>query len=132
MKASGPLKMVVTGKVSKIELKNILIGDVWVLGGQSNMVRAGKSYAYLMKNLKSYEMPKNLRWIKMDANHTAGEPTKDIVIDKYFEGSWQHCSQDLFKQFSPAGYFFAMERMKRTGVPMGLIMACRGATKAQS
>ena len=130
MDAGGPFDMIISGE-DEINLKNILVGDVWVLGGQSNMARPTKTYTYLMENLKTYKMPENLRWLKMDPNHTSNKPTKKVIIDKYFNDSWQQSSHDLMKQFSPAGYFFAMERMKVTGVPIGLIMACRGATKAQ-
>jgi sialate O-acetylesterase len=131
MSAGGPHKMLIQAK-NKIELHDILIGDVWVLTGQSNMARQYKSYKWLMEELPHMEINDNIRWFKIANNTAADKPTKEVAIDPAFDQSWQYSSRKLLPSFSPAGYFFGQERYKQNGVPLGLVYAARGATRAES
>ncbi len=119
-------------KSEQLVLKNILVGDVWVLTGQSNMAREFRTYAWLMEELPSLETDEHIRWFKIKSDTTSDEPTKEIVIDPAFKGSWRESSLDLLPVFSPAGHFFGIHRYKQNGVPLGLMYAARGATMANS
>jgi len=115
-----------------VRIRNILVGDVWVLAGQSNMAREFRTYSWLMKKLPDREENSAIRWFKITPNTTADEPSKKIVTDPAFEKSWQACSRKLLPKFSPAGYFFGIHRHGQNKIPLGLIYAARGATRAES
>lgn len=135
MKASStPRKLSVFSSPTKqtSHIKNVLVGDVWVLAGQSNMARELRTYSWLMKKLPDLQENDAIRWFKITPNTTADEPSKKIVVDPAFEDSWQPCSRKLLPTFSPAGYFFAIHRYEQNKIPLGLIYAARGATRAES
>lgn len=112
----------------KVILKDILIGDVWVLGGQSNMARAMQSYAWLMQRKPTLEENDQIRLFRLDSRTHSETPSKKVVTHPDFKGSWQLCKREYLDDFSPLGYFFAIHRYKMNQVPIGLIYACRGAT----
>ncbi|OGV49237.1 MAG: hypothetical protein A2X49_09980 [Lentisphaerae bacterium GWF2_52_8] len=94
-------------------LKNVLVGDVWFCSGQSNMewcVGACNS----PDDVKSADFP-NIRNIKV--SHVSSEmPEKDISAS-----GWRICSPQTVSGFTAAGFFFAREIQKETGIPIGLI-----------
>lgn len=131
MPASGPHVLEIEGE-NTVQFKNVMIGDVWMLGGQSNMARRLNSYAWLMSRLPELEENEQIRMFKILENAVADEPSKELIIDPAFENSWQQCRHELIERFSPLGYFFAVHYQKRTGVAVGVIHASRGATLAES
>jgi sialate O-acetylesterase len=132
IKAGGPYTMKVMGQ-NVIELNNILLGDVWVLAGQSNMARCLKDYSTINARLAQLKENQNIRLFKIkQAGIAEDEPSKNVVIDPFFKNSWQSCDRDFIKETSPAGYFFAVHRYEMNKVPIGLIYATRGATRAAS
>lgn len=132
VKAPGPYKMTVTGE-NTIKLDNILLGDVWVLAGQSNMARLLKDYSTINARLDQLKEIPEIRLFKIKQGGVASDkPTKQVVIDPMFKGSWQPSTHRFIKEMSPAGYFFAVRRFEMNSVPIGLIYATRGATRAAS
>ena len=117
---------------NEVTFNNILLGDVWVLGGQSNMAREYRTYKYLMEQLPKAEMNENIRWFKIANNSTADQPSKKVHIDLEFNKSWQVSCQELLPRFSPCWILFGLHRYKQNNVPLGLIMAGRGATMINS
>ena len=122
--AGGPFELSVKGK-NTIILKNILVGDVWVCSGQSNMewiVKNCTNAAYEIANanypmIRHFMVPKTI----------AAKPQEDLTA-----GEWNVCSPATAGDFTAVGYFFAREIIKETGIPIGLINSSWGATNVET
>ena len=124
LKPGGPLEMTVTSKAEQKVVKNILVGEVWVCAGQSNMdfgvggvvnsqqVIAGAKYPEIRHFATGYAAP--------------AEPAEDC------QGQWVVCSPDTVAGFTAVGYLFGLELHKTLKVPVGLIKAAVGGTPVES
>lgn len=130
-KAGGPYQL--TFKASNtIEVKNILLGEVWLASGQSNMEffvgkTSNPSYNGVINHdevMTDAEHPK-IRTIDVP-NKVADDPQQD------FKGEWKLCSANTVDTFSAVAYFFAREINKATGFPVGIINSTWGGTPAES
>lgn len=125
LKAGGPFEMVVSGK-NTLTIKNILVGDVWVCGGQSNMEwtfeRLGETYK---KEVETANNP-NIRLITVQ-QESSFEPLEDIGTE-----GWNAVTSSTLHKFSAVGYFFGKEIYEKTKVPVGLISSNWGGTPAES
>ena len=123
-KAGGPYEMTVSGK-NPITIKNILVGEVWVCSGQSNMeftVKQAKNSAEEIAEANNYPQ---LRQFLVGR--------KVIYTPMYnCNGKWQICSSQTAGTFTAAGYFFGRELNKQLNVPVGLINTSWGGTPAES
>lgn len=124
MQAGGPFEMVLRGR-NTIVLEDILIGEVWICSGQSNMemgigvVENGAKEAAAADHprIRLFELPRN----------PAGEPRPDV------NAAWRVCRPDNIAEgrwggFSAVGYFFGREIHEALDVPVGLIDTCWGGT----
>ncbi|MBI1390101.1 MAG: sialate O-acetylesterase [bacterium] len=123
MKEGGPYELKVAGN-NEITLKNIMIGEVWVCSGQSNMQwRVGDV------NNAEYEVAHawypNIRLFYVP-RVAAGAPQDNV------NASWDVCSPDTIPNFSAVAYFFGRELNERLNVPIGLIHTSWGGTPAES
>lgn len=121
--AGGPYTLTVKGYVT-IELKNILLGEVWLCSGQSNMewsARLGIDNA--QEEVAKANYP-NIRFFTVN-HRTALSPNFDVT------GNWAVCSPETMIDFSAVAYFFAREVQKEINVPIGLINASWGGTPAE-
>lgn len=123
-KEGGPYTISIKG-YNEIILKNILIGEVWICSGQSNMEMAA---SWGIENgdeaVKNAENP-NIRFFLVP-KLTATTPQNNI------SGTWTACTPETMKNFSAVGYFFGKrlnEELK--GVPIGLISSNWGGTPAE-
>ena len=123
LKAGGPHEMKIAGKNS-ISLKNVLVGEVWVCGGQSNMALAAQSVENAEEEIAKSANPM-IRLFKV-AQQAADEPQSDV------KAQWQECGPQTVGAFSAAGYFFGRDLAKARNVPVGLIQSCIGGTNATS
>ena len=123
MPAGGPHVM----KIGEIELHDILIGDVFLCSGQSNMelpVRrvtdmfAEEIGGYENSFIRHYAVPQTFDF------NAAQEDTP--------ASSWKPCTQENVMSFSALAYFFAKELYKKTGVPVGLVNASWGGTPVEA
>ena len=126
MKAGGPYKMVIKAS-NEITLDNILIGDIWLCAGQSNMVHQldihDVTYADEIKNANYYE----IRHFKIPTQTNLNAPAKD------FEGgAWNKAVSEEVRSFSAVAYFFAKKIYEKNKVPIGLINASVGGTPIES
>ena len=118
------------------ELKDVLVGDVWVLGGQSNMFNPFKSYPELVGVPKLAHHPL-IRLVGIDPEISATpEPVdhfKFLVQTPWKRAVYQDDNQTakLLDHFSPAGYYFGTRLQKHLNIPVGLMMACLGGTRAE-
>ena len=119
----APIKMTVKAGNEKIRLSDILVGDVWLCSGQSNMEMSvsqsadGKAEikASSHSNIRLFNVPRPVDPIAVD-------PQDDLL------GKWQVCSPDTIQDFSAVGYYFGREINQRTKVPIGLINSSYGGT----
>ncbi len=134
MEHGGPSQLDIksTNTNERITFDNVLVGDVWILTGQSNMSRPFRVYSPLMAELHDVQKNDNIRWFVIATGTFAAEPSKTIVSTKLFDNSWQASSPKLLPLFSPTGYFFGLHRYAHNKIPLGLILAARGASTADS
>ena len=126
MKAGGPYTMEVTGK-NKILLKDILIGDVWICSGQSNMVHQlnihDVTYA---KDIAEANNPQ-IRHFWIPTLTGLSGPKEDLPT-----GYWKSAIGDDVRPFSAVAYFFARKLFEQYHVPIGLINASVGGTPIEA
>jgi sialate O-acetylesterase len=112
-------------------LKNILIGEVWVCSGQSNMEMQLSGFLGNVLNLQ-YEISdaanySEIRMLKID-NKTSFTPLTNVQT----KGGWAVCSPQTVRDFSAAGYFFAKNLFIDKHVPIGIINSTWGGTVAEA
>ncbi|HEY4336500.1 MAG TPA: sialate O-acetylesterase [Puia sp.] len=121
--AGGPYTITIKGWNTVI-LENILIGEVWVCSGQSNMEMC-ESWGLpdVKAELPSCNNP-NIRFFRIPRT-TSTHPQDDCP------GKWTACDSNELKYFSAVGYFFGKKLNKDLNVPIGLIEAAWGGTPAE-
>ena len=127
-KAGGPYSMTITeNKNQPITLSNILIGEVWLCSGQSNMqMPVSGGWAKVdnhEQEVKNAKYPK-IRLISVE-RVTSSVPESNFTT--YGDG-WMECAPENIAEFSATAYFFGRELHKKTGVPVGLIHSSWGGT----
>jgi sialate O-acetylesterase len=122
LKAGGaPLEMTVRGaKSPEIVVRDILVGEVWLCSGQSNMEMSFTWMQNPAPEVMRADNP-NMR-LFLVPKRTADRPKDDVVA------KWEPCSPETVRQFSAVGYYFGLELHKRLGVPVGLIESAWGGT----
>ncbi len=119
-----PVTMTVAGKNTRLTFTDVLVGDVWVCSGQSNM-----EYPLSGAHNTAVELPKSndpeLRLFHVQ-RATSLQPNPDVV------GSWRLCAPDTAKGFTAVGYFFGRELRTSLNRPIGLIEAAWSGTEAQA
>jgi sialate O-acetylesterase len=125
LETGQPLEMTVKGSSgAAVTLKNILVGEVWVCSGQSNMEMGVSGCRNAQQEIAAAEYP-NIRLFTV-AKAKAAEPQADCA------GDWKGCSPATVPNFSAAAYFFGRHLNKELNVPIGLIHTSWGGTPAQS
>lgn len=126
-KAGGPYTFIAKGKNSII-YNNVLIGEVWICSGQSNMEMPiagwGKINNY-EQEIEDASYPQ-IRHIKIP-NTVSGTPQDDVE-----SGEWKIANPQNTGDFTATGYFFARELYKQLKVPIGLINASWGGTMVET
>jgi len=123
MSAGGPFQMVVQGE-NKIVLQNILVGEVWVCSGQSNMQLSINNSDNTAVEVASANYP-DIRYFGMPRKGTQ-EPQDDT------DAQWVLCSPDTVGGFSAVGYLFGRRIHQSLGVPVGLIHNAWGGSSAEA
>lgn len=119
--SSVPLTLTVTGK-TKIEVKDVLVGDVWLCGGQSNM-EFGLGGCDAPEDIATADLPL-VRQFGVEYNF-ASRPQTDVG------GRWSVCSPQTAPGFSAVAFYFARKVHSETGVPIGLMRSCVGGTNIE-
>lgn len=123
LKAGGPDVFKVTGKNS-IELTNVLVGEVWVAGGQSNM-EFPLSRSYEVDADIAASRNSMLRFFQVP-NVKSDKPLDDV------QASWKESSPETSPSFSAVAYYFGRDIQKTLNVPVGLIESDWGGTPAEA
>lgn len=125
-KAGGPFVMQLKGN-NEITLHDILIGDVWVCSGQSNMeLWMGRLKYTYADEIASANNP-NIRQFLVPDKYDFNQQKKDLE-----QGSWLPVNQKSIAEFSGVAYFFAKEIYATYKVPVGLINAALGGSPAEA
>ena len=124
-------KLVITSGAEKITLTDILVGEVWVCGGQSNMEWSLRSSRDSDLEVASADSP-HIRFIRLPhiARPTAQEdfPVTNKTSD---QGNWRQAIPEQVENCTAVGYYFAQRISRRLKVPVGLIDVSWGGTMAQ-
>lgn len=121
--SSEPAEMILRGK-NTVTLSDVLVGEVWLASGQSNMAYPLSSAHNANEVLPTTEDPQ-LRFLTV-TRATAHEPLGESPA------KWESSNPSAAKGFSAAAYFFARELRKRLGCPVGILHSSWGGTGAQS
>ncbi|HVZ98032.1 MAG TPA: sialate O-acetylesterase [Chitinophagaceae bacterium] len=125
--AGGPYQLIIKGK-NTLTFNNVMVGEVWVCSGQSNMEFPVEGWGKVMNYQQeiqnaSYPM---IRQIKVPLT-VASTPKDDIP-----SGDWKICSPATVGDFTAVGYFFGRELYNELKIPIGLINTTWGGTQVES
>jgi sialate O-acetylesterase len=123
MTAGGPHTMTVAG-TTRVTVANILVGDVWLCSGQSNMEWSVGNSNNSQEELAAADHPR-IRHIKIP-HVPAQTPQPDVA-----SGGWQVCSPQTVGGWTAVGYFFARHLQQELDVPVGLIGSNWGGTRIE-
>lgn len=124
MKAGGPFTMKVSSPSTEFAFSDVLVGEVWLGAGQSNMARTVPFAKDAEKEIASAANDQ-IR-VFMVKEVTSPTPVLDV------EGEWKVCSPESVSGFSAVGYFFARDLQPAIKRPVGVIVAAIGASAAES
>lgn len=122
--AGGPYEIRFKGKNNEVVLNNVMLGDVWLCSGQSNMEWSANSGIDNKKSEINNANYPNIRLFTVE-KRTANVPQDNAP------GEWASCSPETMMNFSAVAYFFAKRIYEETKVPIGLIDASWGASCAE-
>jgi len=126
MEAGGPYEMTVSG-YNSITFTNVMIGEVWVCSGQSNMAMTVASVQGIDEQVAQADFP-NIRHFKVD-NVSTEQPQFDFPGQK---PSWVPCTPDTVGTFSAVAFFFGRELYQKLDVPIGLVHTSWGGSVAEA
>ncbi len=123
IEAGGPYTLSINAD-TLIELKNIMLGEVWVCSGQSNMEFRLNSEKSAKVEIPVANYPR-IRLFTVE-RRIARSPVDDC------NGKWQECSPETVSEFSAVAYFFGKKLYENLNVPIGLIHASWGGTPSEA
>jgi sialate O-acetylesterase len=130
LQAGGPFTMTIAGDDNSLALTNILVGDVWLASGQSNMQDPLGSTWWAAPIV-------NWQAEVAAADHPQIRQFKVPMVVSYrpesdANGSWAVCSPQTAGDFSAAAYFFARDLQPKINVPIGILFSAWGGTVAEA
>ncbi|MBL86917.1 MAG: sialate O-acetylesterase [Winogradskyella sp.] len=126
LKQGGPYQMVISG-TNTITINNILVGDVWLCSGQSNMELPMRRVKPLYKKEIATAQNSRIRYIEIPQRYNFKQPQQNIE-----KVEWQEVRPETISDFSAVAYFFAKELYDTYQVPIGLINASLGGSPAEA
>ncbi|MDE3144149.1 MAG: hypothetical protein KGL19_08345 [Bacteroidota bacterium] len=125
--AGGPFQLIVTGE-NKITLNNILVGEVWICSGQSNMELQLAGWTKVDNSDEEINAANYPQIRQFEVPKTISTTLKNELSD----GAWKICDPATAGNFSAVAYFFARELYKQLKVPIGIINSTMGGTQIES
>lgn len=129
-KAGGPFTMKITTSDQSVVFNNVMVGEVWICSGQSNMEMPLAGWGKIRdfeKEIAAANYP-GIRLLQVQHN-TSTIPLTDVKVDG---GQWQVCSPQTIANFSAVAYFFARNIYEKKPVAIGLIHSSWGGTIAEA
>jgi sialate O-acetylesterase len=128
--AGGPYVLTISGDGPEKRVGDLLVGDVWVASGQSNMEMPLNGFpptASVKDAEKEIQAARNPKLRLLLVDHKSSDyPLDDI------SGTWTECTPETAARFSAVAYFFGREIAARENVPVGLVDSTWGGTPADS
>jgi len=128
--SSKPVALVVSTGDEKLALDDILIGDVWVANGQSNMAWSMAKETHADFELPQANLPL-LRHFRIQTNEQATLQT-DIRAEAVINGGWEVSTPETAVGFSAIGYYFGSRVQRALQIPVGVISTARGGASIES
>ena len=123
LRAGGPHELIVRGR-NTIRLKNVLVGEVWICAGQSNMAMALAAIEGGDDEVASANHPQ-IRLCKV-GRRPLGQPYRRVG------STWHPCTPQSVERFSAIAYLFGRELHKALGVPIGVLNCAMGSTQIEA
>ena len=123
LEAGGPYQLTVRGE-NVVTFNNVMVGEVWVCSGQSNMAWLVRRSQNPEEEIKAADYP-NIRLFTVKRN-AAQRPAQDV------EGAWSVCDTSSVGNFSAVAYYFGRRLHKTLNMPIGLINTSWGGTPAEA
>ncbi len=136
--AGGPYNVQVTSGQDTLRLKDILVGDVWICSGQSNMDFPLKASKTGPEELKSKSFPTQIRILHKagiaSTYNTAWDSTTLAKVNhmEYFAGNWEPLTAESAATLTAVGYYFGKKVALEQNVPIGLIQVAVGGSPTES
>ncbi len=128
MLAGGPFVLQIEGDNEKISFENVMVGEVWFAGGQSNMEFELQNEIHGKEVLENLDESSNVRFYYT--------PKQSIIDDDFFKAeensSWQTAGTKSSENWSAVGFYFAQMLSKKLGVTVGIIGCNWGGTSASA
>lgn len=126
----GPYTITVfSGKKEKIVLEDVLIGEVWLCGGQSNMdMKMSADVVGGLEDMKNAHNNPDIRILHIGCNRTYEEQYEPGLIGD----GWNLCDFETLYDFSATAFYFGRKINAELGVPVGLIESCWGGSRIES
>jgi sialate O-acetylesterase len=122
-----PQSIILISKEETIELKNILIGDVWLCIGQSNMEMPMIKEMHYQEEIVNSQQP----LLRLYNPAYAGKNTfnglftdaifQNLTVENFYKGQWEVCDSNSFKLMSAVGYYFGKQIVSEINIPVGLL-----------
>ncbi len=126
LNAGGPYEMQIDASNS-ITIHDVMVGDVWVCSGQSNMELPMRRVSWNYPGEIEHSENKYIRQFLVPDKYNFNSPQKDLTL-----GSWKSASPENTPDFSAAAYFFAKEIYNKYKIPIGLINSALGGSPVES
>lgn len=123
-KAGGPYHIVIISEKDTLKIDDVLMGEVWICSGQSNMQRSAKEK--LPQMLDALHGPFNNNIRILNVRDIAAPWPQENIYDQ-----WSLCDSQSLRPFTAIGYFFAQKLNQKLNVPVGIINASWGGTCAE-
>ncbi|CAC9972426.1 sialate O-acetylesterase [Flavobacterium panici] len=123
-KAGGPFELIIIGK-NKITIKNVLVGEVWICSGQSNMEFQVSKTINAEKEIANSDYPM-IRHFGV-AQDLSGKPKDDLKA-----GKWEIANKETVGNFTAVGYYFARKLYAELKIPIGIINTSWGGTNVET
>lgn len=127
MQAGGPYELTISGKGESTTIKNVLIGDVFLCSGQSNMeLPIRRCMDVVKRDVSNYSNDK-IRYLKFPHQYNYVRPNDDVMTLP-----WQNITPENCGEVSGICYFMARELQERYDVPIGIINSAVGGTRVEA
>ena len=135
--STQPVDLVAAVGADRSVIRDVLVGQVWLCAGQSNMEWALKKSAGGLKTLSSLDA-ENIRLLHLKGGASGSSVTYGsnslarLVPSRFAEGQWQVASPESASQFSAVAWYFGQQLQKQLDVPIGLICPAVGGTPTEA
>ncbi|HRI61413.1 MAG TPA: sialate O-acetylesterase [Saprospiraceae bacterium] len=124
LEAGGPYILTVTASSGKLERTDLLVGDVWLCSGQSNMEWTVAQSDNYVSERKNADFPQ-IRHFRVE-HEVSLQPETELK-----SGEWQISTPDNVGRFTAVGFFFAREVFQKTGIPIGILHSSWGGSQVE-